>query len=93
MVGNGQMILMDRATGYERLFGAGEMGFFSSMAELAALVRRVRADPAWRQAVAQAGRARYHALFNETVVAGYVVDVALGTHDAARYEWPTLIAG
>ncbi len=92
MIGNGQMILMDRATGYEALFGAGEMGFFSSMAELAALARRVRAEPAWRQAVAQAGRARYHALFNETLVAGYVVDVAFGTHDASRYEWPTLIA-
>ena len=91
MVGNGQMILMDRATGYEPLFGAGAMGFFSSLEELAALVRRVRAEPVWRQAVAQAGRARYHALFNETVVAEYVVDVAFGTHDAGRYEWPTLI--
>ncbi len=92
VIGNGQMVLMDRATGYERLFGAGEMGFFASMQELAALVRRVRAEPAWRAAVAQAGPARHHALFNETVVAGYVVDVAFGTHDASRYEWPTLIA-
>ena len=92
MVGNGQAILIDRATGYGRLFSETQMGFFSGMAELGGLVRRMMAEPAWRQAVAQAGRARYHALFNETVVAGYVVDVAFATLDAARYEWPTLIA-
>ena len=43
-------------------------------------------------ALAEAGRARYLALFNETIVAGYVVDVAFGTHDPAKYEWPTLIS-
>ena len=91
MAGNGQAILIDRGTGYGRLFSDMEMGLFSSMDELAALLARMIAEPGWRQALAQAGRARYHALFNETVVAGYVVDVAFGTHDAARYEWPTLI--
>ncbi len=91
MIGNGQLLLVDRATGYDRLFDADSIGFFASMEELAALVRRVRAEPAWRRAVAQAGRARYHALFNETIVAGYLVDVAMGTHEASRYAWPTLI--
>ena len=42
--------------------------------------------------MAEAGRARYHALFNETLVARYVVDVAFDSHDHTRYEWPTLIA-
>jgi hypothetical protein len=62
------------------------------MDELAAQLRGLMAEPARRQAMAQAGRARYHALFNETVVARYVVDVAFGTHDPALYEWPTLLA-
>lgn len=91
MAGNGQAILIDRATGYDTLFGAEEMGFFSSMDELSALLRRAIAEPAWRQAVATAGRARYHALFNETLVAGYVIGVAFDTHRAAGYAWPTLI--
>ncbi len=91
MVGNGQAILLDRATGYDRLFDDRQMAFFSDMDELAAKLRRMVAEPAWRCALAGAGRARYHALFNETVVAAYVVDVAFGTHDPAGTEWPTLI--
>jgi hypothetical protein len=92
MVGNGQLILIDRATGYDRLFGPEEMGFFSSFEELAALVRRCIADPAWRCHMATAGRARYHALFSETLVARYVLDVAFDAHDPGAYAWPTLIA-
>jgi hypothetical protein len=92
MVGNGLAVLMDRGSGYGTLFGEDQMLFFATMEELAAQIRRVMADGAWRQAVASAGRARYHALFNETVIARYVVDVAFDAHDPARYEWPTLLA-
>ena len=45
-----------------------------------------------QQAAAAAGRARYHALFNETRVARYVLGVAFDNHNPADYEWPTLIA-
>ena len=92
IVGSGQLALVDRATGYDRLFAETEMGFFASLDELAALLRRMIGEPAARQAAAAAGRARYHALFNETSVARYVLDVAFGTHNQADYEWPTLIA-
>ncbi len=92
MTGNGQAVLIDRGTGYGELFTPEQMAFFGSMDELAAQIRRLIADPAARQAMATAGRARYHALFNETLVARYVADVAFDSHDAARYEWPTLIA-
>ena len=91
MAGNGQAILIDRATGYDRLFGPHEMSFFSSLDELAALLRRTVAEPAWRQAMATAGRARYHTLFNETLVARYVLNVAFECHDPGAYAWPTLI--
>ena len=66
------------------------MGFFTGLDELAGLLRRMIAEPAWRCALAEAGRARYQALFNETVVAEYMVNVAFGTHDPSCYEWPTL---
>ncbi len=92
MVGSGQLALVDRATGYDTLFSESEMGFFSTLEELAAFVRRMIADPPTRMAAAAAGRARYHALFNETRVATYVLNVAFDSHSAADYEWPTLIA-
>jgi hypothetical protein len=92
MVGNGQAVLVDRATGYDRLFSEGEMAFFSSMDDLAGAIGRLRADAPARMAMAAAGRARYAALFSETRVAGYVLGVALGTHDGRDYEFPTLMA-
>jgi hypothetical protein len=92
MVGSGQVGLVDRATGYDRLFSDRQMGFFGGCDELVALIRGLLADPARRMAIAAAGRARYHALFNETRVAQYVLEAAFDAHDPARYEWPTLLA-
>lgn len=92
MAGNGLAVLIERATGYDTLFDDAMLGFFSSVDELGELLARLVAEPARRRAMAEAGRARYHALFNERVVAGYVHDVAFGAHDPSRYEWPTLVA-
>jgi hypothetical protein len=91
MAGSGQLVLIDRATGFDRLFSDAQMGFFTSMEGLATVIRRMLADVPLRQAHAAAGRARYHQLFNETIVATYIMGVALDQHDPARYEWPTLI--
>ena len=92
LAGNGLAVLIDRGSGYGRIFDEEQMLFFSTMDELAARLRRAIAEPQWRQDVASAGRARYHALFNEVTVARYVADVATDAHDPSRYEWPTLIA-
>jgi hypothetical protein len=91
MVGNGVAVLVERATGYDTLFGEDELAFFSSIEELIDQVRRLTSDPAAWQKLAKAGRERYHALFNEQIVARYVVDVASGTLDISAYPWPTLI--
>jgi hypothetical protein len=91
MIGNGMATLVDRDTGYTTLFGGDELAFFSTTDELAEQVRRLIADPAHRQKLARSGRERYHSLFNEQIVARYVVDVALGTLDPSAYPWPTLL--
>jgi hypothetical protein len=92
LAGNGLAVLIDRATGYDRLFTDHEMAFFASFDELAAQLRRLAADPAARCALAAAGRARYHALFNETLIARYLVDMACGTHNPKDVEWPSAVA-
>jgi hypothetical protein len=91
MAGNGEAILIDRATGYDRLFAPDAMAFFSSLEELTAHVRRLAADPAARQHLAARGYARYHELFNEVRIARYVTEIAMDTHCPDSYEWPTLI--
>jgi hypothetical protein len=92
MIGNGQAVAIERSTGYDRLFEDCQMVFFDTIEGLAAQLRILIQDPPLRQAIAAAGRARYFALFNEQVIAKYIVDVAFERHDPNRYEWPTLIA-
>jgi hypothetical protein len=88
MIGNGMAVAIERSTGYDSLFGDDEMLFFSSFDELAAKIRDAVADPALRQAIAAAGRAKYLRLFSERVVARYVVDYAFDRADPAAYGWP-----
>lgn len=92
MIGNGQAILIDRASQYDRLFGDDQMAFFTDLDGLVRQLRRLIEEPAARQAMAAAGRSRYVELFNETLVAGYVLGVAFDAHDSARYPWPSLLA-
>jgi len=90
LAGNGLLVLIERASGYDSLFSDEEMGFFSTFDDLVALIDRLANDPARRMAVAAAGRARYRELFNEQRVAAYLFDAAFDRVDPAAYPWPTL---
>ncbi len=91
MCGNGQAILIARATGYDSLFSDDEMVFFDSLETLAEAVIGLVADPQRRMRIAAAGRARYYAMFNEQIVAGYMLDVAFDRLDPGAHPWPTLL--
>ncbi len=90
IAGNGLAVLIERSSGYDRLFTDEEMAFFSTFDELVAQIDRLMHDGGRRMAVAAAGRARYHALFNEQQVAAYLLDAAMDRLDPAAYPWPTL---
>ncbi len=90
LAGNGLAVMIERSTGYDRLFSDDEMVFFSSFDDIVAAIDRLASEPAHRMAIAAAGRARYHDLFNERRVAQYALDVALDRLDPAAYPWPTL---
>lgn len=91
LVGNGLAALVDRRTGYDRLFSDDQFVFFSNLDEMIARLRTLVAEPAHRAAIAARGRSRYHDLFNERRVAQYVVEVAFGELRPSDYEWPTLV--
>jgi hypothetical protein len=90
LAGNGLAVMIERSTGYDQLFSDDEMVFFSSFDEVVAAIDHLAKDPARRTAVAAAGRARYHDLFNERRIAQYVLDVALDRFDPAACPWPSL---
>ena len=87
--GNGQAVLIDRATGYDRFFNDSEFAFFSTIDEMIEKTRRLVMDTPHRQALAKAGRAKYHELFNEQLIAKYIIDVAMGNLKEHDYPWPT----
>jgi hypothetical protein len=90
MAGNGQAVLIERATGYDDLFGEDEFAFYRSKAEIVEQVERLARDGAARKALARKGRQRYFALFDSEILTKYMLDVVLGEHDGRAYEWPTI---
>lgn len=87
LAGNGLVVLMERATGYDTVFSDDEMAFFASFDELVAQIARLVAEPARRRAVAAAGRARYAALFNERATAARLLDILFGRLDQDAVPW------
>lgn len=90
LCGNGLAVLIDRATGFDALFGEDEFAFFAGVDEMVERIRHLKGDAPARQALAGKGRTRYHALFNERVIAKYMVDAAFGTIREADFPWPTI---
>jgi len=89
MCGNGMAIVMDRATGFGELIADDAFAFYSSFEQMIEIIRRLKTDQSYRQALAKAGRERYHALFNEQVIARYIMEVAFDTLRESDYLWPT----
>ena len=92
IMGNGQLCLMDRRTGYDRLFEEDEIAFYSTPEELYALIWEFKKYPARRQKVARKGTEKYRSLFNERVVARYMTDLLFYDFKAENYAFPTVAA-
>ncbi|PHI95453.1 hypothetical protein BG621_06780 [Parasaccharibacter apium] len=87
MLGNGQLVFMERQTGYDCLFSEREMGFFSTIDELSEAICFFHQHPKSRQDVARAGWQRYHQLFNERAVADYLIGQTFGTLSDDDHTW------
>lgn len=88
-IGNGLLVLMDRATGFDTIFGEDEIGFHTGMDELVARIAAFTADDALARAVAAKGHAKAHALFDSTRVARWVLEATLRQTPSEAYGWPT----
>jgi len=89
LAGNGLVVIMERSVGYDTLFDDNQMVFFSSIDELVERITQLIANPQRRRAIADAGRSRYHELFNERAIAAYVLDATLGGCLEKTYPFPT----
>jgi hypothetical protein len=90
LMGNGALALIDRRSGFGDLFQNDEAAFYQDEDELYRQIDYFRHDTKARQEVAKKGWVKYHALFNEKLVAKYMTDLMFDTFNANDYPWPTL---
>lgn len=92
-MGNGLLVFVGRSTGYDEIFAEDEMAFYEDMDDLAHKLRHFLTHDAERQAVARKGHAKYHAIFNERIVARFIEEAAWGARLSGDYAWPAMIYG
>ena len=88
IAGNGLAVILDRATGYDALFGDEGMVFYDSEDSLMEGLERLSGDDAFRRRVAMTGWRRYFDLFESSKVGQYMLDVAMERRAPARDGWP-----
>jgi spore maturation protein CgeB len=71
----------------QRFFSDKETVWFDGAEDLAEKILHYHAHDAERAAIASAGRARYHQLFNGARVLKFMVDTMLGETYSEQYEW------
>ena len=87
LMGFGILTFQSSKNGMQRFFTDQETVWFDEAADLAEKILRYQADDAACAAVASAGRAKYHALFNGARVLRYMVETMLGEPYSEPYEW------
>ena len=71
----------------QEFFSGREVVYFHTPGELAEKIAFYQAHDDARRAVAAAGRAKYHALFDARRVVRYLVEAARGERFSDAYEW------
>src|SRR3546814_15809995 len=87
LAGNGRLVFVGRSGGYGDLFAEDEFAFYDGGEELADKLRYFLNHDAERQAVARKGHAKYPAIFNERLVARFIVEATFGYIVDADYAW------
>ena len=87
LMGFGILTFQSSKNGMQRFFTDRETVWFDEAADLAEKILLYQADDAARAAVASAGRAKYHALFNGARVLRFMVETMLGEPYSEPYEW------
>lgn len=87
LMGNGLLTFLHDTGQMQDFFSSDEAVYFQSGADLAEKVNFYNTHDAARQAVAAAGREKYHRLFNAARVIKYLVECACGEAFSEPYEW------
>ena len=87
-LGNGVMVLTDRATGFDDLFTDDEMIFYTDLDDLVSKARHYASDNQARRKIAESGWTKAHDSFNEQLVAKYLMEATFEHAFSENYLWP-----
>lgn len=87
LMGNGILTFQSAKGGLQKFFSDREMVFYDGAADLADKILHYQAHDDERRAVAAAGRARYHKLFNAARTLRFMVETLTGAPYSEPYEW------
>lgn len=87
LMGNGVLTFLYDGNQMQEFFSGREAVYFHTPGELAEKIAFYQAHDDARRAVAAAGRAKYHALFDARRVVRYLVEAARGERFSEAYEW------
>lgn len=87
LMGCGILTFQSSRNQMQDFFSDAETVYFDSASDLVEKILRCHADDSLRAAVASAGRARYHSVFNGARVLKYMVETMCGETYSENYEW------
>jgi hypothetical protein len=87
LMGSGILTFQSSKNSMDRFFSGQETVWFEDAGDLAEKLLYYNSHDAERAAVASAGRAKYHALFNGARVLKFMVETMTGEEYSEPYEW------
>lgn len=87
IMGNGLLCLVDEATGFKDIFSENEVAFYKTEKEFLEKIEFYKNNPQERMRIAKNGYNKYYQLFNETIVAQYIIDILFNKIDEKNYPW------
>ena len=87
LMGNGLLAFLSDKGRMQKFFDPGQVAFFNDLGDLQEKILYYQENDTKRQAVAAAGRARYHQLFSGSRVLKFMVETLLDAPYSESYEW------
>jgi hypothetical protein len=91
IMGNGLLCVMQEDSGFKDIFSDDEICYYKTPEECVEKLAFYKNNPQERMKVAKAGYDKYVELFNERVIAQYMLDVLFDNLDDSKYPWLKLV--
>ena len=87
LVANGIMTFIDKKTKYQDFFSSDEMGFYENADDLLNQLEKLNGNINKINKISKNGKKRYFSIFDNSIVAEYIVSKTFNTRNKFKYIW------